>query len=340
LPSAAMACRRAPRLCEGDSCKISSPDSPASTVCASTSCSSCSSSDSGKVSHSSAQCLLPLPKRVLHDLDCRCLGHGGTSTVWAGHCHGHDGLCAMKSISKDDFGVPQQAYHEAKVLRSIEHPGVCKLLDMYEDSDNICLVLEYIEGHELFDELGGDILPNESRISEIMRQLLTTLEFCHGPQHSIVHRDIKPENIMIMEVPSMSKAIKGPALQVKLIDFGLATPIGQELDGIAGTRPYMAPETLSETGFCCSSLDMWSLGVVLYACLLGELPPAGVRAGCSPLDLADAIWDKHGVSLPARNLVAGLLQVDPGQRLSAAQALQHPWIQCAGSISEAHLPVP
>jgi len=171
--------------------------------------------------------------------------------------------------------------------------------------------------------------PDEARISEIMRQLLTTLEFCHGPQHSIVHRDIKPENIMVVET-------KGPALQVKLIDFGVSTPIGQELDGIVGTRPYLAPEALSETGFCCPSLDMWSLGVVLYVCLLGELPPADVRTGCSTLDLADAIWDRHGVSVSARNLVAGLLQVDPAQRLSAAQALQHPWIRWVGSVSYAH----
>jgi calcium-dependent protein kinase len=204
---------------------------------------------------------------------------------------------------------------------------VCKLLDTYEDNDNVCLVLEYIEGHELFDELGGDTPPDESRIAEIMRQLLTTLEFCHGPQHSIVHRDIKPENIMVMEAPAKPKATTGPALQVKLIDFGVATPIGQELDGLVGTRPYLAPEALSGTGYCCSSLDMWSLGVTLYACLLGELPPAGVREGRSPLDLADAVWDRHGVSASARNLVAGLLQLDPAQRLSAAEALQHPWIQ-------------
>jgi serine/threonine protein kinase len=236
-------------------------------------------------------------------------------------------------MSKDHFGAQQQAYDEAKVLRSIEHPGVCKLFDTYEDSDNICLVLEYIEGHELFDEIGDDMPPDESRIAEIMRQLLTTLEFCHGPEHSIVHRDIKPENIMITETPSESNATAGPALQVKLIDFGVAAKIGQEIDGVVGTRPYLPPEALAETGFCCPSLDMWSLGVVLYACLLGELPPSGVRAGRCHLDLTDSIWDRNLVSAFARDLVAGLLQVDPAQRLSATQALQHPWIRCAGSVS-------
>mmetsp|Transcript_108587 Transcript_108587/g.307857 ORF Transcript_108587/g.307857 Transcript_108587/m.307857 type:complete len:291 (+) Transcript_108587:1395-2267(+) len=187
------------------------------------------------------------------------------------------------------------------------------------------LVMEHIDGCELFDEIGGDGLCDELAVREVMRQVLQALAHCHS--RGVVHRDIKPENIML-EGP----LVPGGRPTVKLIDFGLASRGrargGRPAEPLPGTGPYLAPEARAG----CTpepSSDLWSAGVVLHALLTGVLLPAQVSSGREPLDPGSRAL----ASAPdgARDLLASLLQVDPRKRPTAAEAAVHPWLLGAGA---------
>jgi serine/threonine protein kinase len=204
---------------------------------------------------------------------------------------------------------------EARVLRSLDHDGVCQLLEVCEDESNMYLVLEHIEGHELFDEIGTNGLGDEQASQEIMRQVLEALSHCH--ERGVVHMDVKPENIMI---GGQRKAGEPPV--AKLIDFGFSARVGSPL-AAGGTGPYLAPEVHvgdpAET-----SADLWSAGVVMHVLLTGTLPPREVCAGLEALDVDSGCL--AATSEPARDLLLALLSTDQRRRPTAQQAAAHPWV--------------
>mmetsp|Transcript_23432 Transcript_23432/g.66858 ORF Transcript_23432/g.66858 Transcript_23432/m.66858 type:complete len:473 (-) Transcript_23432:144-1562(-) len=319
LPSAAMARRRVPTQTTLSEVCCCETESTADGSIAGASSSSSSRASSRK----------PVAGLAAYDFDERALGVGGSATVRVARPKAGGPRCALKALRKEGRSAQKLVQNETTMMQLLEHPGVCKLLDTFEDDDNFYLALEFVDGHELFEEVAAQTPMGERRAAEVMRQLLAALRHCHS--RGVIHRDLKPENIMVAGRQGCGEP------KVKLLDFGLAMREGQQLSGVSGTRPYLAPEAMTGRGACSAAMDLWSAGVILYTCLLGELPPSSVRSGAVPVLDAKA-WCRVQVSAAAKDLVALLMRREPSERLTAAEAVQHPWLQGGASALPATKP--
>lgn len=235
---------------------------------------------------------------------------------------------AVKSISKSAPSVNIKGIErEIKLLECMEHKRILQLADVFEDSHYVHLVTELCTGGELFDKIveksgTGRGCFSEMEAATILHQLLSAVSYMH--KRNLVHRDIKPENILFESTDADSP--------IKLIDFGLARKHSKSeapMSTIVGTPYYIAPEVLRKS--YNKSCDLWSVGVIAYILLCGYPPFNGndnrevyksVQRGIYYFPNAD--W-KH-VSSAAKDFVIRLLQTDPRRRMTADQALSHPWI--------------
>ncbi|XVF13217.1 hypothetical protein REPUB_Repub08aG0189300 [Reevesia pubescens] len=242
-------------------------------------------------------------------------------------------ILACKSIAKDRLVTPDDFCSiklEIEIMTKLSgHPNVVDLKAVYEDVDFVHLVMELCAGGELFFRLEkyGRFSEFEARV--IFKHLMQVVKYCHG--NGIVHRDLKPENILL--------ATKSSSSPIKLADFGLATYIkqGQSLHGTVGSPFYIAPEVLA--GGYNQAADVWSAGVILYI-LLSGMPPFGGKTKSKIFDAVRAAelrfppdpWDH--ISVFARDLITGMLCVDPSKRLTAAQVLSHPWVDDCRQVAQ------
>ena len=208
-------------------------------------------------------------------------------------------------------------------MKDLDYPNVVKYYEAYRDDKHVHLVMEYLSGGELFDRITeGKIL--ESEVFRIMKKICSGVHYLH--LNGICHRDLKLENFIFSH--------KGGDTEIKIIDFGLSkryNPLQiNELKTIVGTALYVAPEVLSgKYDYRC---DYWSLGVVMFT-LLGGYPPFFgennkeiFKKVMEAKLLFDApIWQR--VTKQAKDLIQKLIVKQPENRLTAAQALQHPWFQ-------------
>jgi len=210
----------------------------------------------------------------------------------------------------------QDCLRETEIFLSIDHPHAVQLVDVYISDDTIDLVMECMEGGDLFERVNEKSF-SEEEVADTMRQMLLALDYLHG--RGIAHCDVKPQNFLFTEASGK---------QLKLGDFGFSQVCepGQQLMRCSGTLTYAAPELLQ--GMYTSQVDMWALGVSAHELLLGQVPFAGSRDKCVQAIIA-ADWDRcQGWigSSDALDFVDKLLVADPSVRLTASQALQHPWI--------------
>ncbi|XVE64908.1 hypothetical protein DITRI_Ditri07aG0139800 [Diplodiscus trichospermus] len=235
-------------------------------------------------------------------------------------------VLACKSIAKDRLVTPDDFCSiklEIEIMTRLSgHPNVVDLKAVYEDEDFVHLVMELCAGGELFHRLEkyGSFSEFDARV--LFKYLMQVVKYCHD--NGIVHRDLKPENILL--------ATKSSSSPIKLADFGLATYVkqGQNLHGTVGSPFYIAPEVLS--GGYNQAADVWSAGVILYI-LLSGMPPFGGKTRSKIFDAVRAAelrfppdpWDH--ISESARDLITGMLCVDPSKRLTAAQVLAHLWLE-------------
>lgn len=188
--------------------------------------------------------------------------------------------------------------------------------------------MELMEGGELFNYIVESQHLSEGKAQSVFRQIVAGVAHLHSI--GIAHRDLKPQNLMYCQ-SNQNGEEKG---QIKIIDYDLArVNHSPEWEGSTpcGTMYYMAPEVVHGEAYSLG-IDCWSLGVILYILLSGELPFQGpdemhiaalIRNG--RYSLQGSAWEH--VSNNAKNLIRGLLEVNPGQRLTAAQCLQHPWLK-------------
>mmetsp|Transcript_5607 Transcript_5607/g.15401 ORF Transcript_5607/g.15401 Transcript_5607/m.15401 type:complete len:326 (+) Transcript_5607:83-1060(+) len=235
-----------------------------------------------------------------------------------------DGLkCAIKIMKKPAPGKKIQFDTEVEIMRRIDHPTIVKLHEVFETDDKVYLVMELLTGGELFDRIVDVGHFTEKDAAEMTSKLISAVKYMHD--QGVVHRDLKPENMLMTDETKEAK--------VKITDFGLSK-ITEGHSAImktpCGTPGYIAPEVLYMKGYG-KEVDMWSVGVIVYILLCG-FPPfyaendallfQQIKAG--KYEFLRPYWDP--VSAEAKDFVAKLLVVDPKRRMTADQALGHPWL--------------
>ena len=224
---------------------------------------------------------------------------------------------------------------EIRILKLVNHANVIKLEAVYETSTQYLLVLQLITGGELFEQIVEITHYSEADASRIVRQILEGVDHMH--KNLIVHRDLKPENLLL-------SSKEDPNAKVLITDFGLSAIMvsaEERLKRAVGTPGYLAPEVLftldTDEGYGLE-VDAWGIGVIMYILLCGYPPFYG--------EDDDAVYDKicdcdysfqeeywGNISDQAKDLIRRFLTLDPTQRITPAQALEHPWIQsCAYTV--------
>merc|ERR1712032_1235125 len=213
---------------------------------------------------------------------------------------------------------------EIAIMKMMDHPNIVKLFETFEDHRNIYLVMELCSGGELFDRIIDAGHFTEVQAAILMQQILRAMFYMH--ENHICHRDLKPENFIFQTKDPIDKTL------LKIIDFGLSCKFepGQVLTTKAGTPYYVAPQVLA--GKYDHQSDMWSCGVIMFVLLCGYPPFYGetdadvlskVRLGNFSFNAAD--W--KNVSEDAKNLIRMLLKMNPKDRYTAEQALNHEWVK-------------
>ncbi|XP_067344620.1 calcium/calmodulin-dependent protein kinase type II subunit gamma-like isoform X14 [Channa argus] len=225
-----------------------------------------------------------------------------------------------KKLSARDH---QKLEREARICRLLKHPNIVRLHDSISEEGFHYLVFDLVTGGELFEDIVAREYYSEADASHCISQILESVNYIH--QHDIVHRDLKPENLLL------ASKMKGAA--VKLADFGLAIEVQGEQQawfGFAGTPGYLSPEVLRKDPYG-KPVDIWACGVILYILLVGY-PPfwdedqhklyQQIKAGA--YDFPSPEWDT--VTPEAKNLINQMLTINPAKRITAEQALKHPWV--------------
>mmetsp|Transcript_51876 Transcript_51876/g.70734 ORF Transcript_51876/g.70734 Transcript_51876/m.70734 type:complete len:851 (+) Transcript_51876:2-2554(+) len=252
---------------------------------------------------------------------------------------------AVKIIQVKKFGFgagcssPQQLMQEAEMMRAVSHPHIINLHEVFGTRDAIHLVMELVEGGDLLDRILEQGPYPEASARKLMRAILSAVDYLH--RTSIVHRDLKPENILLVN--------KTSDINVKITDFGLAKRVEAEgLKTFCGTPQYFAPEVLKRQGTVFGAgrygyeADMWSMGVILYVVLTGTQPfnDATLFAQIQNADFRMDGEEWAGISTAAKRLVSSMLTKCPKKRLTASQALNHPWVATDDPVLELPPPPP
>ncbi|XP_062240035.1 calcium/calmodulin-dependent protein kinase type II delta 1 chain isoform X4 [Platichthys flesus] len=225
-----------------------------------------------------------------------------------------------KKLSTRDH---QKLEREARICRLLKHPNIVRLHESISEEGFHYLIFDLVTGGELFEDIVAREYYSEADASHCIQQILEAVLHCH--QMGVVHRDLKPENLLL------ASKLKGAA--VKLADFGLAIEVQGEQQawfGFAGTPGYLSPEVLRKDPYG-KPVDMWACGVILYILLVGY-PPfwdedqhrlyQQIKAGA--YDFPSPEWDT--VTPEAKDLINKMLTINPAKRVTATDALKHPWI--------------
>lgn len=266
----------------------------------------------------------PLSFEAAYDVQPdRILGTGASGAVFQAVCRETGRICAIKRYAKATLHPKnlRNVQREVEVHGSLSHPNVVDLLEVYETEDAVYMVMEVLEGGELFDKLQGKERILEEEAADLAVQLLRGLEYLHA--QGIVHRDLKLENLMFEKPQSHD---------IKIIDFGFAARLGTDRNlPVCGTVQYVAPEVASRRSWD-EKCDLWSLGSVMYAVLTQRaLFGGGDRRIRSRNRTGQIDWSRRffELSADAQDFLRGLLSVHPEKRPSASQALSHPWLRQA-----------
>eukprot|EP01033_Poteriospumella_lacustris_P002831 gene2831-2058_t len=240
--------------------------------------------------------------------------------------------CAVKVIDTRKFSMTpglakEELLQEATLMHELKHPYIIEVLDTYHSPTAIYIVMELLEGGDLFDRIVERIRYTEDNARKVLFQIITAVHFLHSKR--IVHRDLKPENILLVHANDDT--------QIKVTDFGLAKKVSAEgLRTFCGTPQYFAPEVLLRrsgshgkgVGAYGMAADMWSVGVIMYIMLSGTFPfdEENLYDQIEQAKYSFAGNEWTHVSLEAKHMIRSLLTLRADLRLTTQQALQHPWI--------------
>uniref|UniRef100_A0A8C3G175 Protein kinase D4 n=1 Tax=Cyclopterus lumpus TaxID=8103 RepID=A0A8C3G175_CYCLU len=252
------------------------------------------------------------------------LGSGQFGVVYKGTHRKSGRPVAIKVIDKTRFPTRQetQLRNEVAILQNLSHLGVVLTEGMFETPEYVFVVMEMLHGDMLEMILSSERgrLP-ERNTRFLVAQILEALRYLHFKH--VAHCDLKPENVLL--------ASADPFPQVKLCDFGFARIIGEKSfrRSVVGTPAYLAPEVIGNSGYN-RSLDMWSVGVIMYVSLSGTFPFNEDEDIGQQITNAAFMYPRQpwaSISLEAVSLINNLLQVSVRRRFSVGKTLGHPWLQ-------------
>ncbi len=246
---------------------------------------------------------------------------------------------AIKILSKAKLqqqNMGSQIKKEISIMKLVNHPNVCNLVEVLASRNKIFIVLELVTGGELFDKIVDAGRFSEDEARKYFYQLCSGVMYCH--KQGVAHRDLKPENLLLDDSD-----------RLKISDFGLSAmnlANADEMEGgykellhtTCGTPNYVAPEVLADKGYDGYKADTWSCGVILYVLLVGYLPFDQPTMALLFKTIARADFEfPEWVVGDAKDLIGRLLTADPAKRITLEEAMAHPWLQGEGG---AEVPMP
>ncbi|PNF16216.1 Maternal embryonic leucine zipper kinase, partial [Cryptotermes secundus] len=226
---------------------------------------------------------------------------------------------AIKIMDKTHLGddLPRVEL-EMKALMNLNHQHICRLFQLIETSTHFFMVLEYCSGGELFDHIVERNRLSEGESRSFFRQIVSAVAYLHSIGYA--HRDLKPENVLLDKDQV-----------VKLIDFGLcAKPTGGmdcHLSTSCGSPTYAAPELVVGKRYLGSEVDIWSMGVLLYALLCGHLPFDDDNIDSLYRKIVSGKYNEpEWLSAGSKRLIRSMLQTDPKKRITVDRLVSHPWV--------------
>jgi len=255
------------------------------------------------------------------------LGEGSFASVYLVQNRITDSIRAMKVINKTSNTSEedeQEILNEINILKIMDHPNILKIFEFYSSKESYSIITEYCSGGELFQEITENGPFNEKYTAYVMFQIFSAINYCHNM--NIIHRDLKPENILIVD------RNKNNFPRVKICDFGTSKMVekGAIQRKLVGSSYYIAPEVIKKN--YNEKCDIWSCGVIMYILLSGRPPFGGdddreimenVKKG--KYDLESSPFNK--VSKSALDLIKKLLIMEVNKRITAQEALNHPWFK-------------
>ena len=245
-------------------------------------------------------------------------------------------VVAIKSFKKENCSNERitKIINERNIMKELDNKNIIKILDYFEDSKYIFIIMEYINGGNLYSLIKKRRVLPEKVAKYIFKQMISALKYIHS--HNIVHRDIKLDNILL-------DLYNG----IKICDFGIGKKLSSPnniLNSFSGTPLYMAPEIIlceKNKGYKGFPVDVWSSGIALYIMLSGQLPFKNKRnkenrenkdIENKNKDLEFSIVNKEpkeidNISDKAKDLIKGLLCKNPDKRLTCDEILNHPWLK-------------
>lgn len=253
----------------------------------------------------------------------KTLGEGSFAKVkYAKNLHTGDTV-AIKIIDRElilRHKMVEQIKREISTMKLIKHPNVLSLIEVMASKTKIYIVLEYVDGGELFDKIAkyGRLKEDEAR--RYFQQLINAVDYCHS--RGVYHRDLKPENLLLDSCGSL-----------KVSDFGLSAFSKQvRADGLlhtaCGTPNYVAPEVLTDKGYDGTSSDVWSCGVILFVLMAGYLPfdEQNLVALYRRIQKADFCFPTW-FSSSSKKLIKCILDPNPLTRITIPEILENDWFK-------------
>jgi len=264
------------------------------------------------------------------------LGRGGFSVVKEGVDKVTGERIAIKFIEKKfvDQEELKLLGREIDIMKKVQHRNVLRLIEIYETDHHLSLVMELVNGGELFYKIVDKGSYSEREARDIIRQLVEGVDYLHS--QGVAHRDLKPENLLCSE--------NEEGVVIKIADFGLSKGFGNGslLETSCGTPDYAAPEVLRMDGAYDKSVDLWSMGVITYVVLCGFPPFYGkTQANLfekilnADYDFPDPEWTN--ISEEAKDFIKHLLVLDIEKRYTTKQCLEHPWLKMGTVGLEGHI---